>query len=81
MENVTKQPSKKGVYTTIVGTILVALCCFTPLLVATVAIIGFGALTPYLDYILFPILALLVILTYRSYYKYKQKCKACGINK
>ncbi len=74
----TKKPSKKGVYTTIVGTILVALCCFTPLLVITLATIGFSVLTPYLDYILFPALALLVALSYWSYLEYKKKCKACG---
>lgn len=52
------------------GTIAVALCCFTPLLVIAFAALGLGALTPYLDYVLFPALGILVIVTVLSYRRY-----------
>ena len=40
----------------ILGTIIVALCCFTPILVILVAAVGLSALTGYLDYVLIPAL-------------------------
>ncbi|MBI2989903.1 MAG: mercury resistance system transport protein MerF [Candidatus Magasanikbacteria bacterium] len=63
----------------ITGTLLVALCCFTPLLVIALITIGLGAFTPYLDYILFPALAVMVIVTYLSYRKYKSECASCDV--
>ncbi len=35
------------------GSIIAAICCFTPLLVVGISVIGLAALTPYLDYVLF----------------------------
>jgi mercuric ion transport protein len=49
------------------GTIVVAVCCFTPILVVALAAVGFAALTPYLDAILFPALAALIVVTGLSY--------------
>lgn len=71
MEKQTSQPSKKGIYAAIAGTMLVALCCFTPILVITLGAVGFSALTPYLDYVLLPALVLLIVLTFMSYKKWK----------
>ncbi|NIP73208.1 MAG: mercury resistance system transport protein MerF, partial [Gammaproteobacteria bacterium] len=39
-----------------VGSIVTALCCFTPLLVVVLAALGFGAWTGSLDAVLFPLL-------------------------
>jgi hypothetical protein len=36
------------------GTVIVALCCFTPVLVITLSAIGLGAVVGYLDYVLLP---------------------------
>lgn len=44
----------------IAGTVIVALCCFTPLLVVLVGVVGLSALTGYLDIILFPALAFFI---------------------
>jgi len=52
------------------GTVLVALCCFTPMLVIALAATGFAAFTPYLDWVLFPALAVLVVVTVISYRRY-----------
>lgn len=42
--------------TGVVGTVLVALCCFTPVLVILLGVLGLSALTGYLDYVLLPAL-------------------------
>lgn len=62
---------KKAFYGGLVGTLLVAACCFTPLLVGLLAAVGLSAFTPYLDYVLWPALIILLILTVVSYRKWK----------
>lgn len=47
----------------IAGTVIAALCCFTPVLVVLVGVVGLSALTGYLDLALFPALAGFVGLT------------------
>lgn len=47
----------------IVGTVIVALCCFTPLLVVLLGVVGLSALTGYLDMVLFPALAFFIALS------------------
>lgn len=42
--------------TGIVGSIIAALCCFTPILAILLGSLGLGWLTGYLDYVLFPVL-------------------------
>ncbi|MGE3151963.1 MAG: mercury resistance system transport protein MerF [Nitrospiraceae bacterium] len=39
------------------GAALTALCCFTPILVGLLGLVGLGAVTGYLDYVLLPALA------------------------
>lgn len=39
------------------GAVLTALCCFTPILVGLLGLVGLGAVTGYLDYVLLPALA------------------------
>ena len=52
------------------GTMLVAVCCFTPVLVIALAAMGLAAFTPYLDLFLFPTLAVLIVVTWVSYRRY-----------
>jgi mercuric ion transport protein len=66
------RPSKKGFYAALTGTIVVAFCCFTPILVVVLGAVGLSAFTPYLDYVLFPALALMIVLTFISYRKWKR---------
>lgn len=47
----------------IIGAVVAALCCFTPVLVLLLGAAGLGALTGYLDYVLLPALAFFVGLT------------------
>lgn len=54
----------KGILTTgIIGTVIAALCCFTPVLVILFGVVGLSAIVGYLDYILLPALAFFVLLT------------------
>lgn len=71
MEKKSSRPSKKGFYATLGGTIIVALCCFTPILVISLGIVGLSAFTPYLDYVLLPAMVLLIVLTFISYRRWK----------
>ncbi|RDB43955.1 mercury resistance system transport protein MerF [Halomonas sp. DQ26W] len=48
----------------VIGTIVVALCCVTPILVILLGTLGFAALTGYLDYVLFPALTFFIGLTF-----------------
>jgi mercuric ion transport protein len=47
----------------IVGTIVAALCCFTPVLAVLLAITGLSALLGWLDYVLLPALAFFLVIT------------------
>ncbi len=49
--------------TGIIGTIVAALCCFTPILVVLFGVVGLSALVGYLDYVLFPALAMFLAIT------------------
>lgn len=53
----------------IVGTVIAALCCFTPLLVVLLGIVGFSAALGWLDYVLFPALAFFIGLTIYAVYR------------
>lgn len=49
--------------TGVVGTIVAALCCFTPVLVALLGLVGLSALVGALDLVLFPALGFFIALT------------------
>jgi mercuric ion transport protein len=46
------------VKTGIIGVVVAAVCCATPVLVILLGAVGLSALTGYLDYVLLPALAL-----------------------
>lgn len=62
---------KAGVW----GSIVAAICCFTPVLVIALGFIGLATLTPYLDYVLFPALAFFLILA--GYGLWQKKRASC----
>lgn len=65
--------SNRGLLTTgIVGTIIAALCCFTPVLVILLGAVGLSALTGYLDVVLLPALGLFVLLTIYALWRRSQ---------
>jgi mercuric ion transport protein len=54
------------------GSMITAICCVTPILPFLLGIIGLAALRPYLDYVLFPLLGLFLILTFYAWRKQKR---------
>lgn len=46
----------------VIGTVIAAICCFTPALVILFGIIGLSALTGYIDVVLLPALGLFALL-------------------
>lgn len=59
-DEMTEQSDRKLIATGIVGTVIAALCCFTPVLLGAV---GLSAWLGWLDYVLLPALAFFVALT------------------
>ena len=57
----------------IVGTIVMALCCFTPLLVVLLGVVGLSAWLGWLDYVLLPALGVFVLITVYAVFR---RCKA-----
>ena len=53
----------------IIGAVLTALCCFTHVLVILFGALGLAALVGYLDYVLFPLLAVFVLLVVVGWYR------------
>lgn len=47
----------------ITGTVIAAVCCFTPVLVVLLGVVGLSAWLGWLDYVLFPVLALFLGIT------------------
>ena len=63
----------------IIGTVVVALCCFTPVLVILLGTLGLAALTGYLDVVLLPALAFFIGLTIYALWRKKQYA-ACHVS-
>ena len=55
-----KSPNNKLLKVGIIGTIVAALCCFTPILVVLLGALGLVSLGAYLDFILIPALIIFV---------------------
>lgn len=49
--------------TSLIGTVVIAVCCFTPVLVILLGVAGLSWLVGYLDFVLFPALFIFMGLT------------------
>jgi mercuric ion transport protein len=58
--------------TSIVGTVIALVCCFTPVLVILFGVLGLSAYVGWLDMVILPILALFLILTGYALWKCKK---------
>ena len=61
-DEMTEQSDRKLIATGIVGTVIAALCCFTPVLVVLLGAVGLSAWLGWLDYVLLPALAWLGVI-------------------
>ena len=55
------------------GTVVAALCCFTPILVALLGAVGLSAALGWLDYVLFPALAFFIGLTIYAVHRRRKR--------
>ena len=53
----------------IIGAILTALCCFTPVLVVLFGALGLAAFVGYLDFVLFPLLGVFTLFLIVGWYR------------
>ena len=58
-----EKDDRKLITTGIVGTVVAALCCFTPVLVVLLGAVGLSAVLGWIDYVLLPALAFFIALT------------------
>jgi mercuric ion transport protein len=59
----TEHNDRTLIATGIVGTVIAALCCFTPVLAVLLGAVGLSAALGWIDYVLLPALAFFVALT------------------
>lgn len=70
-----RDPNDTLLRTGIVGTIVVALCCFTPILVVLLGVVGLSAVLGWIDYVLFPALAAFLALTAYALWRRSQSAR------
>ena len=68
--------NKKLLTTGITGTVVAALCCFTPVLVILFGAICLSAWLGWIDYVLFPALGIFVLLTIYAVYQRSRQSEA-----
>ncbi len=64
---------KRLLGTGIVGAAIAALCCFTPILVVLLGVMGLSAALGWLDYVLLPALAFFIGLTVYAVYRRQKR--------
>lgn len=66
--------SNKGLLRTgLIGTVIAAVCCFTPALVILLGAVGLSAALAWLDYVLFPALVLFIGITIYAWMQRRHK--------
>lgn len=68
--------NNKLLCTGIGGTVFAAVCCFTPLLVVLLGVVGLSAWLGWLDYVLFPALGFFIALTAYAVYRRRRNPNA-----
>ncbi len=66
--------------TGLAGTLVTALCCFTPILVIALGTLGLSVAVPYLDVVLLPALAVFVGITIYAWVKRPREA-CCAVDK
>ena len=62
--------------TGLIGSGVLILCCFSPILVIGLGTIGLGFIIQYLDFILLPTLGIFLLLTIYAYFKKDTCCSS-----
>jgi len=61
--------------TGLIGSIIAALCCFTPILAVLLGVLGLGWFVGYLDYVLLPVLVIFLGLVGYALWRRAQQAK------
>ncbi len=61
----------------VIGAVVAAVCCFTPVLVVLVTVVGWSAIVGYLDYVLFPVLGLFIVLAVVGWVQRRRCLREC----
>ena len=64
--------------TGMIGTVVAALCCFTPVLVILFGAVGLSTLVGYLDYVLFPVLGAFIVLSLHALWRQRRAASVNG---
>ncbi len=70
--------NKKLLCTGATGTVIAAICCFTPVLVVLFGAVGLTAWLGWIDYVLFPALAVFIAITVYALTMGRRKPKAAA---
>ena len=65
--------------TGVAGTIVAALCCFTPVLVVLLGAVGLSALVGWLDYVLIPALVVFLGITVYAWRRHRVPGDCCAV--
>ena len=69
---------RKVLATGVAGSVIAAICCFTPVLVIILGAVGLSAWLGWIDYVLFPALAMFLAITgYGLYLRRRRRVLAC----
>ncbi|MDP3860465.1 MAG: mercury resistance system transport protein MerF [Phaeovulum sp.] len=68
-------PDRRLLKTGIIGSVLLALCCFTPILGVLFGVVGLSALLGWLDYVLLPALAFFIALTVYALWRRQRRAE------
>jgi mercuric ion transport protein len=63
--------------TGVVGTVIAAICCFTPVLIITLGAVGLSAWLGWLDYVLLPALAVFLGITGYGLWRRQKRSSEC----
>ncbi len=69
------KPDRRLLATGIVGSVIAALCCFTPVLVVLFGLAGLSAMLGWLDVVLLPALAFFIGLTIYAVWRRQRRTK------
>lgn len=64
--------------TGVVGSVIAAICCFTPVLVVMFGVVGLSAWLGWIDYVLFPALAIFLSMTAYGLWRRQRAAVCCA---
>lgn len=73
--DMTEKTDNKLISTGLIGTIIAALCCFTPILAVLLGAVGLSAVLGWIDYVLLPALGFFILLTLYAVWRRQRRVR------